>query len=353
MKKIFLNGIIGSIDDGGDISLSELQNEIGNEKEIKIYLNSNGGDVREGKKIYDYLSQIQEIGTIINIIDIGSCYSMASMLLVSVPLENRHITENSDAMLHFPLIEAVGNSFQLKEIAEGLEELNEWFIDTYEKRTKLNREQLNELLYNEIKITADQAVEFGIVGNKINTIKAVAFISKNENNLIKMNVIEKLKEATQHLMGKKDEAKAMEVMGNDNLKIVTESETLEIGTEVQVFENDTLIEDYSGEITLENGNVVIIENNVITAINETVEDAVDYKTENENLRAEIEDLKQSIEEATNIITEYSKPIGKPIAIAKKQVFVKNVVKKENGLSEVERLLKNKRDRNSNNKKGGI
>jgi len=344
-KIIYLNGVIDNEKENGDISLAKLQNDIGNEKDIKIYLNSNGGSVVEGEKIYDYLVQIQEEGVKINIIVNGSCYSMASVILCSVPLENRKITENADIMLHYPLTEVTANSFKLKEVAEEMEVWNKWFINLYQKRTKINTDKLKELLINETRINSKQAVEFGIVSNQIETIKAVAFlhINKNKINEKKMNVIEKLTEAISLLTKSRAEetttVQAIEMIGADGMKIVTEAETLEVGATVQVYENETLVESFTGDITLENGSIIKIEANVIMEITEEIiEDVEALKAELEALKAENTELKTAIENTTAKISEFNTAIGKPMAIVKKQVFVKNIEKKENEISEAQALI---------------
>lgn len=351
MKNIYLNGVIES---GGDISLKSLQNEIKNEKEIKIYLNSEGGSVDEGKKIYDYLINLQNEGCNIDIVASGYCYSMASVILCSVPIEKRYIYENASVMLHYPLVDIFGNSFELKETAIELEQLNKWFVNLYSKRTKIENNILQDLLIKEKIINADEAINLGIVSKKIETIKAVAFFINKNENLKKMDVIKTLKEALNNLLeSEKKEVQAIELMGNDNYKIISETETLEEGATIQVYEGEKLVENFTGEITLDDGTIIAVESNVIITITtpseETTEEIDAIKKELEALKIENSELKKTIEETTAQITEFNTAIGKSFTVAKKQIFVKNIEKKEKEISEVQALIL-ERKRIKNNKK---
>ena len=70
--------------------------------EINIYLNSFGGACYPGLSIYDNIIQLNKHAKT-NIIASGSCMSMALIILLAVPLEQRKCLKNTTFLIHQPI----------------------------------------------------------------------------------------------------------------------------------------------------------------------------------------------------------------------------------------------------------
>ena len=90
----------------GDTSLTtsaddvrRLLEESPDEREITLDIDCLGGDVYEGFKIYDLL---RNSGKTIHACIRGGCHSMATVVLLAAPWENRSGVPNLRALVHLP-----------------------------------------------------------------------------------------------------------------------------------------------------------------------------------------------------------------------------------------------------------
>ena len=72
-------------------------NENPSENEFKFNINCDGGSVHEGLRIYDVL---RTSGKKIHANIEGGCHSMAIILLLAAPAENRSANRNARALIH-------------------------------------------------------------------------------------------------------------------------------------------------------------------------------------------------------------------------------------------------------------
>ena len=340
MKHIYLNGVIVDnfqqlMDFGWDSfdwnSLETIQDKFSNipetEKEVKLHLNCIGGSVDAGFKIYDFLqTQKTDFGRTIHTVADGACASMGSIIFLAADKENRSITSNAKVMIHLPLVGMQGNSVDLHATATELEAENERFAQFYATRTVADKDELLAMMTAETEIDADKCVELGFASKKIETIKAVALFNYKSKSNNKMNelaekmekAVKALSDATARILGnKKPEKLAVDVTGTDGTRIEAEGEELSIGMTVTVYQADAVVENFSGEVTLENGTVIMITENVIESITEA-ESPVDVealKSENEALKAELEELKGVSTVALQTIETYTKGIGKKLNLS--------------------------------------
>ena len=351
MKHIYLNGVIVDnfdqlMDFGWDSfdwnSLETVQEKFSNipetEKEVKIHLNCIGGSVDAGFKIYDFLqTQKTDFGRTIYTVADGACASMGSVIFLSADKENRSITSNAKIMIHLPLVGTKGNSVELHSIADDLEAENERFAQFYADRTGADKDALLAMMTDETEIDADQCVELGFASKKIETIKAVALFSNNQkSNQKKMSELsKKMDELIAFFKGNKPTVVNADVTGTDGTRVEFDGDELAVGLTVTVYQTtdgaEAVVEDFSGDVTLEDGTVVTIESNVITAIvpAETADDVEAIKAENESLKAELETLKASSTVAIATLEELKMGIGVKVNLAgKKQVFAKTTREKE-------------------------
>lgn len=358
MKHIYLNGVIVDninqlMDFGWDSfdwnSLETVQEKFNNipetEKDVKIHLNCIGGSVDAGFKIYDFLqTQKTDFGRTIHTVADGACASMGSIIFLSADKENRSITSNAHVMIHLPLVGMQGNSVDLHATATELEAENERFAQFYADRTGADKDALLAMMTAETEISADQCVELGFASKKIETIKAVALFSNNQKSNKSMNELAKkideavkaFSNATAFVLGNKKPQKiAVDVTGTDGTRIEGEGEEFQVGMTVTVYKMvdgvEVLQDEFTDDVTLEDGTIISIEKNVIATITEPAEevDVEALQSENEALKAELDALKASSTVALQTIEAYTKGIGTKLNLSGgKQKFVKATQEKE-------------------------
>lgn len=146
---------------------NELQN-LGVIKELKVYINSPGGDVFAGQAIYSMLSRCQAQVTVY--VD-GLAASAASLIAMA---GNRVIMpRNAMMMIHNPWTYAWGDANAFLQIAAELEKIREAMIPVYQAKTGLTKDEISKLLDAETWMTASEAVELGFA-DEIEEAKQVA-----------------------------------------------------------------------------------------------------------------------------------------------------------------------------------
>jgi len=138
---------------------------------INMYVNSPGGMVTEGLAIYDTM---QFIKAPVNTIVIGQAASMGS-LLAQAGTGKRYITQNARHMVHRVSSGTGGTSgsihvqeLEFEDARRRLEEskkLNEKLTKIYERHNSKGKtfEELHETMKFDTYLSADEALEFGLV----------------------------------------------------------------------------------------------------------------------------------------------------------------------------------------------
>lgn len=343
MKQIYLNGVVVDninqlyemgMDDFSFIELSDIQrqfSELGKkDKEVMIHINSRGGSVDAGNKIFDFLRVQQlENGITIHTRADGDCASIATKILMAADVKNRSITSNANVMIHLPWLEMGGNSDELRAMADEMEVLNSDFAKFYSERTGLKESEALQFMKNETYFSADDCIKYGIVGKKIETIKAFAF-NINNKQINKMSEKSALKKALNALKSFAGIMNA-DLTGVDGTRIEFEGDELALAMEVKGFDADgNPIEILTKDIQTEDGTVYVIVENVVTDIKEAEEpmDVEAMKAELEALKAENAELKALTTEATESILALQKGIGKTLSLKGKEATFAKVEDKE-------------------------
>lgn len=141
---------------------------LGDIKELKVYINSPGGDVFAGQAIHSMLKRHPAKVTVY--VD-GLAASAAS--IVAMAGDRVLMPKNAMMMIHNPWTFVAGDSAFLRQVAEELDKIRESLIAVYEGKTGLARERIVEMLNAETWMTADEAVELGFV-DEIEEAKQVA-----------------------------------------------------------------------------------------------------------------------------------------------------------------------------------
>jgi len=127
--------------------------------ELEIYINSNGGSVKDGVAIYNQLKRHKSHKT--GFVD-GVAHSVAFVILQAC--DHRVMGEGTSALLHEMWVCTAGNAKQLREEAD---QLDEWMASNrkmFMQRAKnITEDQLKEMMEKETMLTPDKALEYGFI----------------------------------------------------------------------------------------------------------------------------------------------------------------------------------------------
>lgn len=136
---------------------------IESDKDIKIFINSQGGHVESGDTIFD---MIQFVKPKVEIIGTGWVASAGAFIFISVPLEQRYCLPNTRFLLHQPMggVGGVASdiSIEAKEIVKMKYRLNKIFA----KQTGQSLKKIEKETDRNFWMTAEEAIDYGLV-NKI------------------------------------------------------------------------------------------------------------------------------------------------------------------------------------------
>jgi HK97 family phage major capsid protein len=131
---------------------------VGDKTLIKLHIFSPGGDVLAGNEIYNALKE-HKGGVEVTI---GAlCASIATVIAMA----GRKITmaKNGLFMIHNPWVFAIGESEDLRRMADVMDKMKTNIVDTYQSRTKMPVEEVAQLMDDESWFTAEEAKEKGFV----------------------------------------------------------------------------------------------------------------------------------------------------------------------------------------------
>jgi ATP-dependent protease ClpP protease subunit len=205
MKQLLIKGVIGRADDptipkGEKVfSLKDLENFIAvNGNEFEAVIDSPGGSVEEGFKIFDRLKSLQ-VDTVAL-----SANSIASIIFLSG--KNRRVYPKSEMIIHNAWVDAEAfageklNVHTLNELADIFAETDEKILDVYAQFSgEENRQRIFALMASETDLGAELAFELGFATEVLaQEDKAKAFknrvitYSQNQLNKIEMDQKEKM-----------------------------------------------------------------------------------------------------------------------------------------------------------------
>lgn len=282
-----------------------------NEKDFKFNIHCRGGSVSEGFAIYDYLrTSGKNLYTNIE----GSCHSMAIILLLSAPKENRTANPNSRSIIHEVRIGGLdwATADDLRAIADSVDKDQKAILDVYADRTGYDREKLEVIMKEEKERTASELLEWGFIGkiNSYNTNRVIIKTNQNMGNLKK-----ELKDKINSFLGGVDKIlNSVKVNFDfkgegDTILFSTEKEddTLAVGDNASPDGTFTLVEATS---EYPEGTVVVVKDGKIESITEPegTENNAELEAENADLRAENAELRENLTESVNLINELKSQI---------------------------------------------
>lgn len=145
-----------------ETSANYIQKQLEGAKEvtqINIYINSYGGEVKEGLAIYNQLKRHPAQKTVY--IDGFAC-SIASVIAMAG--DKVVMGNNTLMMIHHASMGAFGNAEELRKAANDVEVIDKASCSSYlaKAEDKLSEETLNQLLDNQTWLNAEQCLQYGL-----------------------------------------------------------------------------------------------------------------------------------------------------------------------------------------------
>lgn len=176
--ELMIFAAIGDWEEMGDVSARGFAKALGalpkSVKRLDIHINSPGGSVFEASAIYSRLAD--HPSTKVVFVD-GLAASAAS--IVAMVGHKIYIRSNANMMIHLPSGLAMGNSEDMRHMATALDSITESMINVYAKRTKLERDEIRDLMSAETWFSPALAVEKGFADEERGVVKAAAVIAEN------------------------------------------------------------------------------------------------------------------------------------------------------------------------------
>ena len=130
------------------------------EKDIHLYINSPGGVVTAGLAIYDTMQYIRpDVSTIC----IGSCASMAAVLLTAGAKGKRYALPHANVMIHQPLGGVQGQATEIEIHAREILRLREELNGILAKHSGQSLETIKNDTERDNFMTAQMAKDYGLI----------------------------------------------------------------------------------------------------------------------------------------------------------------------------------------------
>ena len=141
--------------------------------EITMYINSPGGSVMDGLAIADTM---EFISCDVRTVGLGLQASTGSFLLASGTPAKRHMLRRSQIMIHRLSSGVKGDYHSMESNWKHVESLHQMLIEEYARMSQGKRtaEQFEELMRYDNWLTAEQAIEYGIIDSVIESRKGIS-----------------------------------------------------------------------------------------------------------------------------------------------------------------------------------
>ena len=142
-------------------------------KPIYIYIDSPGGDVSAGFAIFD---MIRFVNAPVVLVGNGLIASAAALILLAVPKERRVGLPHSSYLIHQPLSEMRGVATDLQIQAEEMAKTRALLNKIIAEQTGKDEKQVKKDTERDYWLTADEAMEYGLISKVISSRKELAGI---------------------------------------------------------------------------------------------------------------------------------------------------------------------------------
>ena len=229
-----------------DVALTDFKEQLdnlGNSKNLNIYINSPGGDVFTASTMISMLQRVKDKGTTINAYVDGLSASAASFLMMVA--DNVNLYKNSTVMVHKPMSIAFGNANDMQKTIDALNKIEDSvMMPMYMDKSKVDEKEIKSLIDAETWLSAKEMDKYFNVTLLDEEKTAVASISSDlfknyknvpdfiKNSLKNVQNEEKNEENAQ----KTDEIEENTPISDENTPEISENEP--ISTENQSKEDE-------------------------------------------------------------------------------------------------------------------
>jgi ATP-dependent Clp protease protease subunit len=139
------------------------------DRDIMLYINSPGGSFTALTAIYDTMQFVRpDIMTIC----LGQAASAAAVILTGGTKGKRYALENSRILLHQPSSEGGGQGSDIEIQAKEIMRMRDLLVDMLAKHSNRSAEQITKDIDRDKILTAQEAVEWGLIDQVLSTRKA-------------------------------------------------------------------------------------------------------------------------------------------------------------------------------------
>jgi len=157
------------------ISAKDFLNELkaAGSRKIKLRINSPGGEVFDGLAIYNRLS---EHAPGVEVCIDGIAASMASVIaMVGSPIK---MASNALLMIHDPSGLCIGNSEDMRDLADMLDKVKGCLIGAYTKKTGKTDEEISAMMRDETWLNASECESMGFIDEITGAMKMAASFNR-------------------------------------------------------------------------------------------------------------------------------------------------------------------------------
>ena len=151
---------------------------LGDISELRLFINSPGGDVFAGQAIHSMLRRHPANVTVF--VD-GLAASIASIVVMAG--DKVIMPRNAMMMVHNPWTFGMGDAEEFRKIADTLDQIRESIFAAYRDKTGMSRDELLPLLDAETWMTAEDAVGMGFA-DEIEEAKQIAASMRSPSELV-------------------------------------------------------------------------------------------------------------------------------------------------------------------------
>lgn len=182
-------------DEESGVSLTDFKKDLDGMQgitDLNIYINSGGGSVFASSTMVSLLERQKQKGTKIHTFIDGLCASASTFIFFTG--DDLNIYKNSIAMIHKPMTISFGNANDLQKDIDTLNKIQDGImLPLYEKKAKIDAEEIKRMIDEETWMTASEIVEKFDV-NLIDQTKQVVASISDKYKCVYKNIPNQLKE---------------------------------------------------------------------------------------------------------------------------------------------------------------
>ncbi len=264
--------------------------------EVEVHINSPGGSLFEGMLIYDLLRASALDVTTVAMGQVGSAATLP--FLAPDDPKDRFRMENASFMIHKPETFAHGNSDDMEQTKEMLEDLNERITNIYMDASGHDEDQITEWLEGEGTTWIGDAMEdagwSGAVMEEIFAFGSNLILNKTNKKVMtkttkKLSIVDRLQAASNSLMQASVSALELANEAGQTMSFQTENDTPEIGNVVTIDGVKPEDKDY----VMANGLSITVQEGKVTAVSDPAQTGNDVA------------MTEVIEKLTTTVTDLS------------------------------------------------